>query len=159
MMCLPVRGVSVLGGSLSGEALLQWWGLGGLCLGVGVSVQGGGGSLFRGVSAWGSVQGWGISIWGRGLCPGVLCPRRSLSRGSLSRGSLSKEVSVQGVSIQSGLCLVGVGGLCPRVGVSVQGGLSPGTPRTVKSGRYASYWNAFLFSIKSDVLFIQQHMK
>ena len=44
------------------------------------------------------------------------------SRGSLSRG---------------GLCLGEV---------SVQGGICQGDhPRIVKSGRYASYWNAFLF--------------
>ena len=34
-------------------------------------------------------------------------------------------------------------------GVSVQGagGLSGRSPHTVKSGRYASYWNAFLSSV------------
>ena len=36
--------------------------------------------------------------------------------------------------------------LCPGWGVSVKEGLCQGEPpRTVKSGRYASYWNAFLF--------------
>ena len=29
--------------------------------------------------------------------------------------------------------------------VSIQGDLCPDTPRTVKSGRYTSYWNAFFF--------------
>ena len=54
-------------------------------------------------------------------------------------GSLSKGVSVQGC-------------LCPGVslsrGVSVQGGLCQGNPRMVTRGRYASYWNAFLFHNK-----------
>ena len=68
---------------------------------------------------------------------------------------LSREVSVQG-----GLCL---GGLCPggvcwgslSKGVSIKGGVSVReTPRTVTSGRYASYWNAFLliiYSLKYDL--------
>ena len=47
-----------------------------------------------------------------------------------SRGSLYWRISVQGVYVQ--------GGLCP--GVSVWEISVP-----VKSGRYASYWNAFLF--------------
>ena len=114
--------------------------------------------------------GWGrVGEGGLSLCPGVsfqggLCPGRSLSgglcflrcssvhgglglclgvsvRGSLSRGSLSREVSVQGVSIWGSLSK---GGFCP-------GGLCQGDPRTVTSGRYASYWNAFLF--KSSFLF------
>ena len=52
-------------------------------------------------------------------------------------GSLSRGVSVQG-------------GLCPG-GVSVHGGsvsmrgLCQGDPHMVKTGRYASYWNASLF--------------
>ena len=46
--------------------------------------------------------------------------------GSLSRGvSFQRRVSVRGVSVQGGLC--------------------QGDIRMVKSGRYASYWNAFLF--------------
>ena len=67
---------------------------------------------------------------------------RSLSRGSPSRGSPSGG-SLSGVSVQGGLCQ----------GVSVQGGLCSGvslsreTPRTVTGGRYASYWNAFLFTL------------
>ena len=108
-----------------------------------------------------------------GLCPGGvslsggLCPRGvSVQGGSLSKG---------GISVQRGLCLGGLcpGGLCLR-GVSVWGGslfggslsggsLSRGrvsvreiprteTPRTVTSGRYASYWNAFLLKI----IFCQQ---
>ena len=60
--------------------------------------------------------------------------------GSLSGGSLSSW-SLSG------------GGICPGWGVSVQVGgslskgvLCQGYPRTVTSGWYASYWNAFLLS-------------
>ena len=73
-------------------------------------------------------------------------------------------MSTVGVSVQGGGSLSREGGLCPGRGVSVQGGslsggslsregglypggggLCQGDPsRTVKSGRYASYWNAFL---------------
>ena len=105
------------------------------------------GGLCLGVSVWG-VSICGVSVQG-GLCPGGLC-----------LGSLS------GVSVQGDLCLGRgslSGGLC--LGVSVQGGLSRGvcpgeslsgegrgvsvreTPRMVTNGRYASYWNAFLFFI------------
>ena len=42
-----------------------------------------------------------------------------------------------GVSVQGSLCL---GGLCPGESLSWSK-----IPRTVKSGRYVSYWNAFLF--------------
>ena len=68
----------------------------------------------------------GVSI------PGGLCPGGSLSRRGLCPGG----VSVQGVSVHGG--------------VSVWGSLSRGVchedpPRTVMSGRYTSYWNAFLF--------------
>ena len=81
-----------------------------------------------------------------------LCPEGSLSQGvsipgrSLSGGSLPQGVSVWGdlcpgwVSVQGSLC---PGGVCP--GGSLSGGcLSWRHPRTVMSGRYASYWNAFL---------------
>ena len=107
---------------------------GGFCLGV--SVQG---SLSRGVSVWGIyVQGRslssGVSVQG-GLYPGGSLPRVSLSKG----GGVCWGISVQGVSVQ---------------GVSVQGGLCWGDPLpdrdppgTVTSGRYASYWNAYLFDI------------
>ena len=83
----------------------------------------------------------------RGFCPeGGLCRGGSLSGGSLSRGSLSRRVFVQweGGSLSRG------GGWCPRglcLGVSVQGVSVRETPHTVTSGRYASYWNAFLFGI------------
>ena len=74
---------------------------------------------------------WGVSVSGAmsrfapGSCGKTLC---TFWRGSLSRGSL-----------------------CPGASLS-------GDPRTwtlpyrrVKSGRYASYWNAFLFISKSDL--------
>ena len=57
----------------------------------------------------------GLMFLAGGLPPG----------GSLSRGLCSEGVSVQGY----------LGGLCER----------DTPPRTVKSERYASYWNAFLF--------------
>ena len=80
---------------------------------------------------------WGVSVEeGRSLSRGDsgqlgLCQG---GEGSLyPRGFLSKEVSVGG----RGLCMGG----------SLSGGsLSGGS--TVKSERYASYWNAFLFQIK-----------
>ena len=108
-----------------------------LCTGVSVSVRGGvwgyppGGSPSRRVSGWGclsrGVSGWGVSVQG-GLCPeGGLCPG----------GSLPGGVSVPGGG-------GGQGDLCP--GGSLSGrGLCHGDPPMVTSGRYASYWNAFLF--------------
>ena len=149
-----VWGVSVQGWSLSKGPLSRGLCLGWSLSGGGVSVQG---SCFcpRGVSAWGSL------CRERGLCPG----------GSLSEGSLSRGVSVQ---IGRGLCLGDShsGVLCPGVSVwgSLSGGsLSRGSPsrlrgvsvqigrwslcleglchgdlRMITSGRYASYWNAFL---------------
>ena len=36
-------------------------------------------------------------------------------------------------------------------GGSIQGGLCQGDPRTMKNGRYASYWNAFLFETLGSV--------
>ena len=79
-----------------------------------------GGLHLGGLHARGSPS-WGVFVPG-GLSRGAslsgdLCPGRSLSRG----------VSVQGVSVQ---------------GVSVME-----TPRMVMSGRYASYWNAFLLEL------------
>ena len=67
----------------------------------------------------GGLCAWSHVPWGGGLCPG-------------------------GVSIEGGgHCL---GGLCP--GESLSGRPPDRDPlrHTVKSGRYASYWNAFLFS-------------
>ena len=89
-----------------------------------------------GVSVWGSLSG---GLFPGGLCHGGLCLGVSFQGasvlvvsvwGSLSRGSLSRGISVYGVSFWWGLC---------PVGVSVME-----TPRTVKSGRYESYWNTFL---------------
>ena len=117
------RGASVSvqgGGFCPGGSLL-----GGLCPGV-VSVRGG----LSG--AWGLYLERGVSVRGGGLCSGVsvwrgLCPRE---------GSLSRGVSVQeGVSVQ--------GGLLSRAGSLSRGSVIE-TPLTVMSGRYASYWNAFL---------------
>ena len=110
-----------------------------------------------------------------GLCPGKVCPEGSLSRGSLSKGVSVQEdlcpggsLSMgglcpggflsRGVSVQEGLCRGGLcpRGLCPRglcLGISVRGDLCPERslsgrpPCTVTCGRYASYWNAFLFSL------------
>ena len=72
----------------------------------------------------------------------------SVQGGLHPRGPLSRRVSVQEGSLsRRSLC---PGGLCPWGG-SLSGGLCPGgsvtktPPRTVMSGRYTSYWNAFLF--------------
>ena len=43
----------------------------------------------------------------------------------------------------------GVGGSLSGRSLS-RGGLCQGDPHTVKSGRYASYWNAFLLNIACD---------
>ena len=81
---------------------------------------GGSRSLSRGVSVPGGLHYWGVSI------PGDLRPGGSLSGG---------------VSVQGDLCL---GGSLSRG--SLSGGFSVmETPHTVRSGQYASYWNAFLF--------------
>ena len=71
-------------------------------------------------------------------------------------GCLCLGVSLSGgVSVQGGLCRGGVsvhGGSLSRGSLSVgplSGGISVReTPRTVTCGRYASYWNAFLFTNK-----------
>ena len=66
----------------------------------------------------------------------------SASRGSASRGGLPLE----GCCLQRGVCIHGAG-------VCLRGGLDrPAHPRKQKSGRYASYWNAFLFSKISSLL-------
>ena len=80
-----------------------------------------GGVSVQGVSVqrWVSVQGESLSrgsLSKEGLCPEGSLSGQSLSRGSLSRGSLSRVVSVRE------------------------------TPYAVTRGRYASYWNAFLFA-------------
>ena len=66
--------------------------------------------------------------------------------GALPRGSLSSWGSVSGgVSVQGSLSR----------GVSVQGRSLSETPHMVTSRRYASYWNAFLFS----TIFAENGMK
>ena len=60
------------------------------------------------------------------------------------------SVSVPGVFLLGGLCPVGVS--VPGVSVWGGGSLSRGisvmeTPRTVMSGRYTSYWNAFVLQM------------
>ena len=89
----------------------------------------------------------------------VLCPRMH-HRSHDQSGSLSRGVAVQGRFCPGGLCPGGVSiqgvsvwGLCMGVSVWVwflSGSLCPGGglcqgDGTIKSGRYASYWNVFLF--------------
>ena len=151
---VSVQGVSVqvgflsrgvcLGGSLSrvslcGGVSVQGWGL---CPGVG--------SLSKGSLSGRSLSRGGVPVQGWSLCPGV---------GSLSRGRVSVQgwdlcpglgsLSRAGVSVQGGLC---PGGSLSRE-ISVQGGICPGgslsgSPRTLTSGRYASYSSAFLSGMK-----------
>ena len=88
-----------------------------------MSLSGGGGSLFRGVSVQGDLY-----------LVGSLCRGGSLFRGSLSGG---RRV----------LCL---GSLCPGgslSGQSVSGGLCQGDPPRANSRCYASYWYAFLLNL------------
>ena len=107
----------------------------------GISV-GGGGSLSRGVSVQDlgvSVQDWEISVQGGGplsrvgdLCPGwgrvsVQGGGGSLSR--VGRGSLSRMGE----------------DLCPGWGLCPEGERGLPRPCMVTSGRYASFWNAFLY--------------
>ena len=74
------------------------------------------------------------------------CPQREVSVPACTTVHMTRGVSVQA-------------GLCPK-GVSVQGGLCHGrslsrgyligrTPHMVMSGRYTSYWNAFLLILFS----------
>ena len=138
------RGVSAQGGSLSRVWVsvqgVSVWGVsvqGGLCLTGSLpreDLHPGCGCLSRGVSVQG---GFCLGALWRDLCPGYLCPGR---------------ISVQGVglfpgcgSVQGGLCLGGV--LCPGGSLSKGGLCRGGDPSTVTCGRYASYWNAFLFRI------------
>ena len=85
-----------------------------------------------GWGGFGLCPGGGGSIWGS--LSGVVsvqmgpCPEGTLSRGSLSGGSLSGGSLSRGVSVRE-------------------------TPRTVKSGRYASYWNAYLLFIALAILY------
>ena len=121
---LHPRGVSVPGRSLSGGVSVPGGSIGGLCPG--------GGLCWGVLSQKVSVQG--VSVWGSlsgGLCPGGSLSGGVSVQGSLSRGSLS-------------------GGLCPGGSLS-RGSLSWRSLNKVKSGRNASYWNAFLFKYSSFV--------
>ena len=73
----------------------------------------------------------------------VTARKRSLGQGNVFR-SICLSTGGGGVSVQG----VSVRGVSVRR-VSVQGHLCPGRPHPppsmVKSGRYASYWNAFMF--------------
>ena len=71
------------------------------------------------------------------------CVKNSVQGGSSVLACTTNHMTRGRVSVQGGLCQ----------GVSVQGDLCLGgvsvreTPRTVTSGRYASYWNVFFFGI------------
>ena len=101
--------------------------------------------MFSQVSVYSQGGSWSLS--NEDLCPGVslsggLGPGGSLSRGgSLSTGSLSRG-SLSGGSLSRG---ISPGFLCPGGSLS-RGGLVTETPCMVMTGRYASYWNAFLFN-------------
>ena len=107
--------------SVHGECLCLW----GLCPGTSLSM-----GLSRDVSVHGSVQGGGVSVQG-GLCP----------RGVSVQVALCLAVSVwgRGVSVQRD----------PPPYSYVQAPWSRPPPPPADgycSGRYASYWNAFLSS-------------
>ena len=87
------------------------------------------GSLSRGIS----VQG---NFCPGGLYPGGLCPGESLSRGSLSRRGLSPR----------SLCQADPQTETPTETPQQR------PPYMVKSGRYASYWNAFLLTIEYFII-------
>ena len=100
-----------------------------------------------------------LSAWSH-VPLGGLCQGGSASRGTSVHlvsvwGSLSRAVSLQLVSVQGGVSVqwgsLFSGGLCLKV--SVQEGQRD--PLTVKSRRYASYWNAFLFLLVSIRLLIE----
>ena len=93
------------------------------------SVHGGGGGISVPACTTADMTGGGVgvSVW-EGLCSGGVCP------GNLCLGGLCPW----GISL-------GAGRVSVHGGVSVQGGCLLGDPpRTVTSGRYTSYWNAFL---------------
>ena len=109
----------------------------------------GGGGMF--VSVHWSLSGWYASCWNAFL----LLPATKLQQVNVN---VSRILSTGGGGISVPACTTGHmtrGSLCPGGlpgGVSVQGGLCQGetppteTPHTVTSGRYESYWNAFLFN-------------
>ena len=115
--------------------------------------------IFSQVSVNHSVQG--------GLCPSMHHRSRDQGRGVYVQGGLCLGGSLSRGLYPGGLC---PGGLCPQGWVSVHrggslstgsGSLSEGvsvreTPGTVTSGRYSSYWNAFLFSMGAELLELSQ---
>ena len=99
---------------------------------------------------------------------GGLCPWSHVSsRGVYPGGSLSKGLSMSGRSLSLVPCSFQVGlylGESLSKGWSMSGVLCPGglcrktRPLNQKSGRYASYWNAFLYcccTAKTYVDFLQ----
>ena len=119
-LCPGKGSLSRQGGFCPGEGFLSRGG---------VSVQGRGSLSKQGglCPGEGSLSRGGVSVQGRSFCPGEMVSVQGVSAQgeSLSRGSLSRGVSLQGVSVQGGLC-------------------QEDPPHMVKSGRYASYWNAHL---------------
>ena len=86
-------------------------------------------------------------VWGKVMfytCLSFCSQEGSLSGGVFVRGSLSRE------SLSGGLCPMGVSlsnVSLSNGGVSVWGVSVREIPCTVKRGRYASYWNAFLLEV------------
>ena len=79
---------------------------------------------------------------GEGLCPCMY--HRSHDQGGLCPGDLCPG----GICLEGGVCPVKRcpgGSLSARRSLSGRGVSVRETPYTVTSGRYASYWNAFLF--------------
>ena len=121
---------------------------------TGGSLSRGIGSLSRGVGS--LSRELGLCPGELGLCPGELglCLGRGVSvqgGGSLSRGVGSLSRGVGSLSRGWGLC---PGGSMPRRGSLSRGSLSGSylsgrSPSMVMSGRYASYWNAFLFKLRN----------
>ena len=129
-------------GGLPGGGLYPEWvcihgGLSrGVCIQGGVSIQG---DLHRGGSAWGSLHTGG-SAWGvasrLSLSPGGVCLEGFASRGICIGGGLPGGVYIQG-GLPRGVCIERGVGQIPSP-IRYYGILST-------SGRYTSYWNAFLF--------------
>ena len=100
-------------------------------------------------------------IWGNLMLQVFVCPRGGgVCMMSLPIWLPGPMFLLEGLSSWShvrssgGLCLGGLclGGLCPG-GLCPRGGLCRETPtRNQKSRRYASYWNAFLFTLMLERL-------
>ena len=114
------------------------------------------GSVCQSFCRWGGVVcAWSL-VHSGGLCPGRslsaglhprdLCLGGALTWGSLSRGGqcpgwlMSRIVSVQGDVFPGGLCQ------------GDHGDPPAQRPPTIKSRRYAYYWNAFFFKIDFDII-------